>query len=141
MWSHLANRMENNTPPPDGDAPVTGAVGPSKEERTFAMICHLLPLSGLLVPIPILNVVAPLVLWLIKKDSMPFLNDQGKEVLNFQITISMIMIACMLTFWLILPVFIAIGVCIGALVLMIIAAIRANEGKPYRYPFTLRLIK
>ncbi len=97
------------------------------------MICHLLPLSGLLVPIPILNIVAPLVLWLIKKDSMPFLNDQGKEVLNFQITISMIMIACILTFWLILPIFIAIAVCVAALVLMIIAAIKVNEGKPYRF--------
>lgn len=125
--------MENNTPPPNGDTPVTGAVEPSKEERTFAMICHLLPLSGLLVPIPILNIVAPLVLWLIKKDSMPFLNDQGKEVLNFQITISMIMIACILTFWLILPIFIAIAVCVAALVLMIIAAIKVNEGKPYRF--------
>lgn len=134
--------MENNTPPPDGDAPVTDAVGPSKEERTMAMICHLLPLVGCLVPaLPILNIVAPLVLWLIKKDSMPFVNDQGKEVLNFQITVSIIIFACMLTFWLLLPIGIAFVVGIGALVMMIIAAIQSNEGKPYRYPFTLRLIK
>jgi uncharacterized Tic20 family protein len=117
--------MENNTPPPDGDAPVTDAVGPSKEERTMAMICHLLPLVGCLVPaLPILNIVAPLV-----------------EVLNFQITVSIIIFACMLTFWLLLPIAIAFVVGIGALVMMIIAAIQSNEGKPYRYPFTLRLIK
>jgi uncharacterized Tic20 family protein len=81
------------------------------------------------------------VLWLIKKDSMPFVNDQGKEVLNFQITVSIIIFACMLTFWLLLPIAIAFVVGIGALVMMIIAAIQSNEGKPYRYPFTLRLIK
>lgn len=91
--------------------------------------------------LPILNIVAPLVLWLIKKDSMPFVNDQGKEVLNFQITVSIIIFACMLTFWLLLPIAIAFVVGIGALVMMIIAAIQSNEGKPYRYPFTLRLIK
>ena len=91
--------------------------------------------------LPILNIVAPLVLWLIKKDSMPFVNDQGKEVLNFQITVSIIIFACMLTFWLLLPIAIAFVVGIGALVMVIIAAIQSNEGNPYRYPFTLRLIK
>ena len=80
-------------------------------------------------------------LWLIKKDSMPFVNDQGKEVLNFQITVSIIIFACMLTFWLLLPIAIAFVVGIGALVMVIIAAIQSNEGNPYRYPFTLRLIK
>jgi uncharacterized Tic20 family protein len=134
--------MESNTTPPDGDTPVTGAVGPSKEERTMAMICHLLPFAGCLLPhIPVFNVVAPLVLWLIKKDSMPFLNEQGKEVLNFQITVSLILFACFITFWLLIPIAIAFVVAIGTIVLMIIAAIQVNEGKPYRYPFTLRLIK
>jgi uncharacterized Tic20 family protein len=91
--------------------------------------------------IPVLNIVAPLVLWLIKKDSMPFVNDQGKEVLNFQITLSIVFFICLLTFWLILPMVIAFGVAIAAIVLMILAAIKANDGIAYRYPFTLRLIK
>lgn len=108
----------------------------------MAMICHLLPFAGALLPgVPVLNIVAPLVLWLIKKDSMPFVNQQGMEVLNFQITLSIVFFACMLTFWLILPVAIAFGIGIAAIVLMIIAAIKVNDGIAYRYPFTLRLIK
>jgi uncharacterized Tic20 family protein len=128
--------MESIPPPSDGPT------GVSKEERTLAMICHLLPFVGALMPgIPVLNIVAPLVLWLIKKDSMPFVNDQGKEVLNFQITLSIVFFICLLTFWLILPMVIAFGVAIAAIVLMILAAIKANDGIAYRYPFTLRLIK
>jgi uncharacterized Tic20 family protein len=89
----------------------------------------------------VVNIIAPLVLWLIKKDTMPFLNDQGKEVLNFQITVSIVIFACILTIWLFIPILIAIAVAIAALVFMIIGAIKANEGVAYRFPFTLRLIK
>lgn len=91
--------------------------------------------------VPVLNIIAPLVLWLIKKDSMPFVDQQGKEVLNFQITLSIVFFVCMLTFWLIIPMILAFGIGIAALVLIIMAAIKANDGVPYRYPFTLRLIK
>jgi uncharacterized protein len=134
--------MESTPPPQDGGAPNNGVTGPGKDERMMAMICHLLPFAGCLVPgIPVLNIVAPLVLWLIKKESMPFVDHQGKEVLNFQITVSIIIFACMLTFWLVLPIILAIGVGIAAVVMMIIGAIKANDGVAYRYPFTLRLIK
>lgn len=131
--------MESTPPPTDGGAPENGVTGPSKDERTMAMICHLLPLAGALIPaLPVLNMVAPLVLWLIKKDTMPFVNDQGKEVLNFQITVSIAIIVCIITLILI-PIAFLVG--IAALVFMIIGAIKANEGVAYRFPFTLRLIK
>ncbi len=134
--------MESIPPPQDGGAPNNGVTGPGKDERMMAMICHLLPFVGCLVPgIPVLNIVAPLVLWLIKKESMPFVDQQGKEVLNFQITVSIALFACLVTIWLILPLFIAFGIGIAAIVLMIIGAIKANDGVAYRYPFTLRLIK
>ncbi len=134
--------MESIPPPHDSGAPHNGVTGPSKEERTMAMICHLLPFSGFLVPaIPVLNIVAPLVLWLIKKDSMPFVDQQGKEVLNFQITVSIAMFVCLITIWLILPLILMFGIAIAAIVLTIMGAIKANDGVAYRYPFTLRLIK
>ena len=88
-----------------------------------------------------LNIVAPLVLWLIKKESMPFVEQQGKEVLNFQITVSIAIFACILTFWLILPLLLAFGIAIAAIIFMIIGAIKANDGIAFRYPLTLRLIK
>jgi hypothetical protein len=89
----------------------------------------------------------PLIIWLVKKDSMPFVNDQAKEALNFNITIAIIGIALLLltlmTLGLGVLLAVPIGVVVGVawLVFTIIAAIRANEGVRYRYPFTLRLIK
>lgn len=78
--------------------------------------------------------------WQLKKAEMPFVDDQGREALNFQITVSLALLACVLLMvvgigFLLLPV-----VGIAALVLTIIAAVKANDGERYRYPFTLRLI-
>ena len=91
--------------------------------------------------------IGPLVIWLMKKDTMPFVDDQAKEALNFAITISIACVALvMLTILslgigalLTIPVMMAIG--IAALVMIIIAAIKANDGVAFRYPLTIRLIK
>jgi uncharacterized Tic20 family protein len=89
----------------------------------------------------------PLIIWLVKKDTMPFVNDQAKEALNFNITIAIIFVILAIlsiaTFGiglvLAIPLMFIIG--IVALVFIILAAIKANEGVAYRYPFALRLIK
>jgi uncharacterized Tic20 family protein len=134
--------MESVPPSQDGTSPQGGQADPSKDERTMALICHLLPFAGFLLPhAPVFNIVAPLLMWLIKKDEMPFLKDQGREVVNFQITLSIVIFICTLTFWLILPILVALGVAIAAIVLMILGAIKASDGVAYRYPFSLRLIK
>jgi len=91
--------------------------------------------------------VGPLVIWLMKKETMPFVNDQAKEALNFAITISLACLALLLLTILTLgigallaiPLILVIG--IVALVFIIIAAIKANQGIAYRYPFALRLVK
>ena len=91
--------------------------------------------------------IGPLIIWLVKKDTMPFVDDQGKEALNFNITVGLVFLALLLLSILTLgiglviavPAWIIIG--LAWLVLSIIAAIKANEGVAYRYPFTLRLIK
>lgn len=91
--------------------------------------------------------VGPLIIWLIKKDTMPFVDDQGKEALNFNITVAIIgvvlLIFSIFTFGIglivAIPLWIIVGV--GWLVLTIVAAVKANEGVRYRYPFCLRLIK
>jgi len=91
--------------------------------------------------------IGPLVIWLIKKDTMPFVNDQGKEALNFNITVAIAFVVLFLlsvmTFGIGLVIAIPLWFIIGIawLVFTIIAAIKANEGVTYRYPFTLRLIK
>lgn len=89
----------------------------------------------------------PLIVWLIKKDTMPFVDDQGKEALNFNITVAIIALLMALMTVMTLgigiiftgPILVIVGV--AWLVLTIIAAIKANEGVAYRYPFALRLIK
>ncbi len=111
----------------------------SKDERTWALFCHLSALA--LFVFPFGNIVAPLVIWLVKKEELPLVDDQGKESLNFQLSVTIYALAAgILSFVLIgIPILIALG--IFWLVEVIIAAIRANEGQRFRYPLNLRLIK
>jgi uncharacterized protein len=116
-----------------------------QQNRTWAMLCHLSALAGLIIPFG--NIIGPLVVWLIKKDEMPIVNEYGKESLNFQISMSIYMIglgiiAGILSF-IVVGVFLfpLIGVIAFVdLVLVIMASVQANKGIAYRYPFTLRLV-
>ena len=121
--------------PPASDTP-----GRDEEARRWAMLCHLSALVGLLGN-GIGFLLGPLVVWLIKKDSDPFVDDQGKEALNFQITMFLgVIIGIVMSFFLIgIPLLIALAVM--AILFPIVAAIRANEGQLYRYPLTIRFIK
>ena len=113
---------------------------PDAEARKWAMLCHFAAFFWLLVPM-VGNVIAVLVVWQLKKDSDPFIDEQGKEALNFNITM---LIAAFIGF---LLTFILIGLVllpligIAWLVFTILAGIKANEGVAYRYPYALRLIK
>ena len=76
-----------------------------------------------------------------ERETDPFIDAQGKEALNFQITVAIAAAICLLLMVLIIGFFLLGLLAIGALVLTIIAGVKANEGFPYRYPFTWRLIK
>lgn len=129
------------TPPPMALAP---APAPeeflSEDTKTLAMVFHLLGIFT--------GFVGPLILWLVKKDeNNAFLDHHGRESLNFQLTVALVMV-CLgaLTFVLMLvvigvlliPVLIAIPVI--ALVFEIIAAIAAQRGEWYRYPLAFRFV-
>ncbi len=143
--------MENFNLKDAVSAPPAPAGAPSAEEKQWAMFAHLSALLGGIVTSGWAgNVgffVGPLVIWLMKKDTMPFVNDQAKEALNFAITISLACLALLLLTLLTLgigallaiPLILVIG--IVALVFIIIAAIKSNQGIAYRYPFALRLVK
>lgn len=126
---------ESVVPPPPSE-PVGGA--PSAEERQWAMFTHLSALFGLVVPFG--SVIGPLVMWLIKKDTMPFVNDQGKEALNFNITMAIAAIVCWILVFILIGFLLLPILVIFWLVFVVIATIKANEGTTYRYPFALRLI-
>ena len=115
----------------------------SKEERTWAMIAHLSAFAMYLTGIG--HLLGPLIIWLSKRDGNPFVEEQAKEALNFQISFTIYFVAA------IALCFTVIGLPIGVpalwvlpvfhVVCMIIAAIKANDGTHFRYPLTLRLIQ
>ena len=120
-----------------GDGGNGGSAGPDRESQQWAMIAHLSALIGFIIPFG--NVIGPLVIWQMKKD-MPFVVDQGKEALNFQITVAIAVFVCLLLSFIVIGLLLLPLVGLGALVLTVIAAIKANNGEAYRYPFALRLI-
>lgn len=113
-----------------------------KETRTWAMVCHLAAFVAF-IGIPLGNILGPLVVWLIKRNDYPFVEDQGKEALNFQISMTiyglLAFVFGIITFGLGLIVFLVLG--IAGIVLVIIAAVAANNGEYYRYPLTIRFLK
>ncbi|MCA0758243.1 DUF4870 domain-containing protein [Paenibacillus sp. N4] len=113
--------------------------GLHKEEKTYGMLCHLLSLSGLIVPFG--SIIGPLVIWLIKKDQSHFVDMHGKESLNFQISVAIYSIVSALLMLVLIGFALAIAVFIFWIVYTIIASIRASEGKDYRYPLTIRFLK
>ena len=119
--------------------PPVPSGAPSADDRQWGMFAHLSALSGVVIPFG--NIIGPLVVWQVKKDTLPYAADQGKEALNFNITM---LIAAFIGF---LLTFILIGLVllpligIAWLVFTILAGIKANEGVAYRYPYALRLIK
>jgi len=108
------------------------------DERMWAMLCHLSAFAGYLVPFG--NIIGPLVIWLIKKDQYAFVDDQGKEALNFQISITIWAAVAVVLCFVIIGIPLLIAVLIFSVVMTIIAAIKANGGEYYRYPLTIRLV-
>ena len=114
----------------------------SRDERNLAVLAHLLPLSGFLMPG--MNIVVPLLVWLIKRDQSSYLESHVRESLNFQITLTLlaaIWIALKLALIGLFLLPLVPVIVITALILMVRAALKASAGVYYRYPFCLRLVK
>ena len=115
--------------------------GPSKNERQWAMGCHLVALCGIVIPIPAANMLAPLVLWLLKREDGAFIDDQGKESLNFQISLFIYALACGMLAIIGIGVLLLVPLARFGLICVIMAAIKASEVTKFRYPACIRLIK
>lgn len=112
--------------------PVTSSeLEASSDDRTWAMLAHLSMLIGAT------SVIGPLIIWIVKKDSSAFIEDQAKEALNFQLSA------------LIASLVLAVTVCASPLILVVLimsivysiqGGIAANRGERYRYPYTFRMI-
>lgn len=124
------NNVSQNAPA--GDIPGSA--------RQWAAICHASALVGLLGNV-IGFLLAPLIIWLIKRAEHPFIDKQGKEALNFQITMFIILaISAILCLLLIGFAFLII---VGLLMTIfpIIAAVKSSNGEDYRYPISIRFIR
>jgi len=110
------------------------------DERTYALFMHLTLLGH--VVLSLLAIIAPVIMWQIKKEQSPFLDDHGREAVNFQLSLIILSIllipigilTCSAGFFLYIPLYIL------ALVGMIQASIAANRGEFYRYPMTFRFV-
>jgi len=116
----------------------------NKDARMWGMICHLAALAGIVVPV-IGSVIGPLVVWQIKKDEFGFVDEQGKEAVNFQISILLYLLISAIL-WVPLSFFcvgvvIPLAISIVDLIFLLVAAVKANDGEHYRYPLTIRFIK
>jgi len=109
------------------------AYTPTSDERMMAMMSHILCfVAGFL---------APLVIYLMKKDESQFVTSHAKEALNFQITVFLAFIACFILMFILIGLLLIWVVGLAATVFTIIATIRASENKLYRYPISIRFIK
>ena len=117
--------------------PVPGT--PGRDERQWAMLCHL---SAMLMYVTVVGgFIAPLVIWLLKREEMPFVGDQGRETLNFQIT-TLLALCVGGILALVLIGFLIIGaVLLFHFIVTIIACVRSSEGVAYRYPLCWRVIR
>lgn len=112
---------------------------PSKQEKMWAMIAHLSAFVGFIIPLG--NVLGPLIIWLIKSEEGPFVEQQGKEALNFGISVTLYALISYILVFVLIGFLLLLGLVIFWVVVVIIASIRTNEGRGYRYPLTIRFIK
>ena len=119
----------------------TAALPPAltREDRTWGMAVHLSAFAGHIFPFA--HIIAPLVIWLLKKETSAFVDDQGKEAVNAQISATLYGIGAVILCFVLIGFPLVAGLYVANFVLVIVAAIAANEGKAYRYPFILRLVK
>lgn len=111
-----------------------------KQARVWAMACHLLALSGY-IGIPLGHIIGPLIVWLIKREDHPYIDQQGKEALNFQISMTIYGIVAGILMVVLIGFVLLAGLVVLNLVLIIVASVKVNQGEDFRYPLTIRFLK
>ena len=106
---------------------------PSNDDRNLAMLAHLLGIVS--------GFVGALIIWLIKKDQSPFVDEQGKEALNFQITMMIAVVGSWILMFVLIGMLLLPLLLLANLVFCILAAVAVSRGEHYKYPFAIRLLK
>ncbi len=126
-------------------------IEPGSEQRNWAMAAHLcgllwaaggtgfifIPFGGMI----LFTMLGPLIIWRTKGQAMSYVAEQAKEALNFQITVFLAGVFCAVLMFVLVGFVLLSALGLADLILVIIAAIQVSDGKAYRYPYCLRLVK
>ncbi len=110
----------------------------NQDNRTWGMLAHLSALIGYIIPLG--NIIAPLVIWQIQKEKLPFAAENAKESLNFNISWTIYCLVAAVLVLVLIGIILLPVLWLAHLILAIIAGVKANNGESYRYPLTLRLV-
>ena len=113
--------------------------GTEKNDRLWAMACHLAAFCGYIIPLG--NIFGPLIIWAIKRDQSAYIDEQGKEALNFQITITLAVIVAMILIIVVVGFLLLPLIALFDVIMIIIAAIKTANGEHFRYPLCWRIVK
>jgi len=122
----------------DFNEPQGDIIELNSDIKMWAMICHLAALVGYIIPFG--NIVGPLIVWQMKKQESPFIDEHGREAVNFQITYTIYVIVALFSMLLLVGFLLLPVVVVAQIIFVVIAAIKANSGESYRIPFILRLV-
>ncbi len=111
----------------------------NSDEQTFSMLCHLSALAGYIIPFA--HIIGPLIVWQTKKTIYPEVDRQGKEALNFQISITLWAIVSAIFVIIVIGLFALIALGVLHLVLTIVASVKSNNGERFKYPLTIDFIR
>ncbi|WP_144392049.1 DUF4870 domain-containing protein [Pleionea sediminis] len=129
---------------PDSEEPHQSGYGhieqpqPTYDEKQFAMFCHFAAFAGLIIPFG--SIIGPLVMWLMKKHESAYIDFHGREALNFNITMAIASVICIVLMFVFIGIVLFPVLLIFWLIMLIIAGVKANDGIMYRYPISIRLV-
>jgi len=124
---------------------IPPAAPEEKQARTWGMLCHLAGLAGCFAPW-IAHVAAPLIVWLLKRNDSAYIDTEGKESLNFQLSLALysivgsILLALTIVGLFLIPFFLWTLYVLNV-ICVIFAAIQSSGGQPFRYPLIIRFLK
>jgi uncharacterized Tic20 family protein len=127
------------SPEPPTSPPPSPQPPPVRQDRTLDATCHFLSFAGFMFPVG--NIIGPIILWAIKKDEIPSVNEHGKEAVHFQISMTIYTIIAALSTLILIGFVLLPAIVVLDIVLVIIAGVKAANGEFYRYPLTIRFIK
>ena len=125
---------------PNPAAALYSGAPPTQEERTWAMFAHLSAFAMFVFPLAG-NIIAPLIIWLARRDTSAFVALEAKEALNFNISVAIGWLICGSLFFVLIGLPLAAVLSLYWVVMAVVAGVKASEGIGYRYPFILRLVK